>query len=157
MATLEDLAQRMQELGNAVQHRSSVVSIPRDSLGRFITRQSTILYNVTWLMIEFLIDETPVDTGRAVSNWQIHHGANNPVEIEPYVPGEGGYTAEPCRTAAKRVARIDLNKWDKRSDLHIVNHVYYVPYINDGTSKYLGNFMIDRSIALGQAYIRAYR
>ena len=132
MASLKDLATNMEKLNSAVQHRSSAISIPRDSLGRFIVRQSTITFNVAWLMVEFLIDSTPVDTGKAVSNWQIKHGTANPTEIEPYFPGERGATAEACRAAAKRVAKKDLKIWDKQSNLHIVNYVYYIEIYNLG-------------------------
>lgn len=156
MADLKDLANKMKEASRTAQ--KSGAAFLRDTKGRFKIHDTTIIANTALIMLETAIDATPVDTGRAVSNWQISaEGLREAVEIEPYFPGNGGSTAIECMNAAKRVAKRDIRSWNKVADLHVVNPVDYVIYLNDGTTNRPGVFMIERAVAAGQAYVRSIK
>jgi len=82
-----------------------------------------------------LVLETPVDTGRARSNWQVSLGSPNTSEREPYAPGEKLGQSEGQNAAgalAQGQERIGARKSEQ--DIYIQNNVDYIGRLNDGSS-----------------------
>lgn len=82
-----------------------------------------------------LVLETPVDTGRARSNWQVSLGSALTTEREPFAPGEGlgkGEGANAAGALAQGQDRIGARKSEQ--DIYIQNNVSYIGNLNDGTS-----------------------
>jgi len=82
-----------------------------------------------------LVLETPVDTGRARSNWQVSLGSPLSSEREPYVPGEALGKGE-GQNAAGALAQAQERIGARRSgqDIYIQNNVDYIGALNDGSS-----------------------
>ena len=79
---------------------------------------------------------TPVDTGRARSNWIVALDASPEQTIDPYAPGEAGSTE-----AANTQAAIDQGQsvirgynGDQNQEIHITNNLPYIQRLNDGYS-----------------------
>jgi hypothetical protein len=98
-------------------------------------------------MLDAVIDRTPVDTGKAVSNWRVGVGQPTRAVIDAYSPGKLGSTAPMNRAAAKAAghARIDTKRAE--NEIFISNNVEYLQYIRrlDGVE--------DIAVAAGSAAI----
>lgn len=85
---------------------------------------------------QVVVTETPVDTGRARSNWiaQIGSGASTP--IEAYSPGEKQSTASQNTQAALDQAEGVIRGYvgGRGLSIHITNNVPYIQRLNDGYS-----------------------
>lgn len=79
-------------------------------------------------------DLTPVDTGAAISNWQVGINASPSGVLPPHVPGKFRSTALENLSATIQAGTsiIDLSK--PGDVLHIVNNIDYIGDLDDGTS-----------------------
>lgn len=78
---------------------------------------------------------TPVDTGRARSNWVVSVGRPVLSAIEPYSPGEHLGIGETANAgAALEQGRAALAAPGEKSRVYITNNVLYIGMLNDGTS-----------------------
>ncbi len=102
-------------------------------------------------MLDAVIARTPVDTGKAVSNWRVGIGQPTRAVVEAYSPGKKGSTANANREQARAAgqARIDLKK--PGNEIFISNNVEYLQYIKqlDGVE--------DIAVAAGSAAIANFR
>lgn len=108
-----------------------------------------------------IIDEMPVDTGRARSNTFIFSVEDNTSEIEPYrpFPKDSGpnKTEMANRQAAKTKLRETAEKIKPFNTVFIVNNAtdedgedyYYADDLDKGSSKQTPAGMVDRSIISG--------
>lgn len=150
MATLKDLANKMKRIADLVTIETSVSGAPsRDNI--LIPYDLTI--KVAKIILKTAIDLTPVDTGKAISNWQIAFEGNS-TEREAFFVGKGGITGSECAKAAYRAGQASLKQWDGKVSIHIVNPVAYVTHLNYGTSRRAGLFIIERAVAAGRSYLR---
>jgi hypothetical protein len=83
-----------------------------------------------------VITGTPVDTGRAKSNWQVGVNESIASELEPYFPGEKGSTASQNEQKA-----IDEGEFRIKSGVEghgdvvfLRNNLDYIQKLNAGTS-----------------------
>lgn len=81
-----------------------------------------------------LVLATPVDTGRARSNWFVNLGAPNRSVSEPYFPGEKGSTASSNSQAAIDQATQVISRRQIGQDIYISNNLDYIGSLNDGSS-----------------------
>lgn len=82
-----------------------------------------------------LVLETPVDTGRARSNWQVSLGSPITDEREPYAPGEGLGRGEGANAAgALQQGQDRIGQRKSGQDIYIQNNVSYIGRLNDGSS-----------------------
>lgn len=81
-----------------------------------------------------LVLSTPVDTGRARSNWLVNVGSPNTDKIEPYVKGEGGSSATANVQAALAQAESAVQKRKPQQDIYISNNLPYIGKLNEGSS-----------------------
>lgn len=79
---------------------------------------------------------TPVDTGRARSNWIVALGAPSSRTIEAYAPGEKGNTEAANTQAALDQGESVITGYVSGQDMeiHITNNLPYIQRLNDGYS-----------------------
>lgn len=83
-----------------------------------------------------LIDTTPADTGRAISNWRLGVGAAARMgdAIPAYVPGRGGSTRAINANLAYHAAMQVLATRRQQQSILIYNAVPYIGGLNAGRS-----------------------
>jgi hypothetical protein len=102
---------------------------------------------------------TPVDKGRARSNWL--PGKNGPVsgEREAFVPGEKGSTGAQNAQAAMDAAAAVAATYDggKDQSLHLTNNLPYIGELNRGSSRQAPALFVEAAVAAGAAAIPGTR
>lgn len=118
MASLNDFARRIRIRGRQVE----------EGVNRIVRK-------VALIADRELVLETPVDTGRARSNWQVSLGSPITAQREPYAPGEGLGRGE-GQNAAGALAQAQEQIAERRpgQTVYITNNVGYIGPLNDGTS-----------------------
>lgn len=82
-----------------------------------------------------LVLATPVDTGRARSNWFVNLNSPATKQIDPYDPGENGSTAGTNAQAAIDQAKAVIATRKIGQDIYISNNLPYIERLNEGYSK----------------------
>lgn len=102
---------------------------------------------------------TPVDTGEAVSNWQVGIGNAPGSARGPYAAGEKGSTAETNRLAMLQagLATIDGYRSGEGAAVHIVNNAKHIGALNDGHSRQAPRNFVETSVQEGRAAVRNLR
>ena len=98
---------------------------------------------------------TPVDVGRARSNWTVGLGGPGDGPIPAHVPGSGGSTgaANARQTVASGQASIDKVKlWQ---DIYLSNNLPYIARLNDGYSAQAPAGFVQTAVANGVRNARA--
>lgn len=99
-------------------------------LGKRVDRNvPKLLRQVALSVDQAVVTATPVDTGRARSNWRVSVNAPLDGEIETYGPG-GTAIAGAIAQARGAVSRVD----SARDVIYISNNLPYIGRLNDGTS-----------------------
>lgn len=105
--------------------------------------------------IEVLVETTPVDTSKALSNWLVGRGRPRRSIIEAHFPGKGGNTAGQSRskTIKEAAARI---KGAVTRPIFVSNNVPYMDKLNAGSSQQApANFIEMALLAARQAVRRS--
>jgi hypothetical protein len=123
---------------------------------RLLSRQIPVnvkrgLHQTVLAIDQILVTSTPVDTGRARSNWIVGAGPSNRI-IDAYVPNSGSGSAE----GALRQARAFLDSTDV-SVIYISNNLDYIQYLNEGTSAQAPAGFIEAAVAEGRRYVQNMR
>lgn len=93
-----------------------------------------LLRKVALAADQAVVSGTPVDTGRARSNWIAQIDSPVQEEIEPYVPGERGSTKAQNTQAALDQAEAIISGYKYGDEIHLANNTAYLPDLNDGSS-----------------------
>jgi hypothetical protein len=80
-------------------------------------------------MLDAVIERTPVDTGKAVSNWRVGVGQPTRAVIDAYSPGKLGSTAPLNKAAARAAGHARINTKKAENEIFISNNVEYLQYI----------------------------
>lgn len=97
--------------------------------------------------IETIADQTPVDTTRAVSNWQTTIGSPASGEVPPVVPGsKGGTGASAARSAVKARARAAVSGLKGAKSVYITNVVPYIGVLEYGDAKHRPSGMVSKGL-----------
>lgn len=105
-----------------------------------------------------LVLATPVDKGRARSNWQVSVGRPILAEIEPYAPGDKlglGETAN--ASGALEQARAALARDIGEEPIYITNNVEYINVLNAGHSAQAPAGFVEEALAAGLAVVRGMK
>lgn len=89
---------------------------------------------VAGTVIEMVANSTPVDTGTAISNWQVNLGSAARGSVLAKVPGMKGSTGTANREATIAQGRSVIAGAGAGVDIHITNNLYYIEELNRGTS-----------------------
>lgn len=119
MASLRDFSRRMR--------------VRADQIGVDTTRA---VRRVAIAADQAVVSGTPVDTGRAKSNWIVQLGSPADEIIGPYSPGEAGSTEAQNTQAALDQAEAVISRYQSGQDveIHITNNLPYIQRLNDGYS-----------------------
>jgi len=81
-----------------------------------------------------LVFSTPVDTGRARSNWVVDLVAPTEATFAPFAPGEQGSTGAANAQAALAAGETVINRREPGQDLFLSNNLPYIGRLNEGYS-----------------------
>jgi hypothetical protein len=116
-----------------------------------------LMLQVALKVDEHVVLATPVDTGRARSNWRVNVGAPARAVIPPFFPGKGlGLGERSNAEAAFAQARSALNTFVPGKDVYISNNVHYINLLNQGTSSQAArNFVQTAALAGAREVVQA--
>lgn len=123
-------------------------------IGATIAGNADKLFRATALIVDSaVVIGTPVDTGRARSNWQV--GAPGPVTSErgPYSPGAEGSTGGANAQAAIAQAKAVIGA-TKEKTIYISNNVKYMEFLNQGSSAQAPAGFVEAAVELGRQEVR---
>lgn len=99
---------------------------------------------------------TPVDTGRARSNWITTIDAPNSGTIDPYSPGDKLGIGETANAqAAIDQAKSVIQTRMKGQSIHITNNLEYIGELNGGSSKQAPENFVGKAVLAAVNAIRA--
>lgn len=141
MATLAQFARRMRQLGRNVEENA-----PR------ATRR------VALAVLQTVVTSTPVDTGRARSNWVVSSsGVPRRSERDAFSPGEGGSTAEQNSEVAISVGGQEIDRYRGQVGITISNNLPYIEALNDGSSAQAPAGFVETAVQVGRSVARRQR
>lgn len=109
---------------------------------------------VAVVLLDGLVQFTPVDTTKALSNWQVGLGDALSGVIPARVPGVGGSTKAAAAAETVAAGRRALTNRRVGTEIHVANNAPYIELLNDGThSAQPGNF-VAKARVLAQVQIR---
>lgn len=115
----------------------------RQASKNFDANTDRILIRLAEGFTKKVIAYTPVDTGRAVSNWTLTIGSPSLALKEPYAPGVKGSTAEANRRAAEAEALKTARTYTNKKQVWVTNATPYIVSLEGGSSKKAPQGMID--------------
>ena len=127
----------MKELAKAVEKNSADA-----------TRRAALAVDATVVLA------TPVDTGRARSNWQVEIGEAATGVIEPYVPGKESSTAGQNARAAIEQGKSKVAQYKGGTAIHITNNLPYIGRLNNGWSAQAPSGFVEKAIIVGMMAAR---
>lgn len=86
-------------------------------------------------LVEELTIITPVDTSKAISNWQVTLDTPSASEIDAHYPGEDGSTKSQSANQARSLASAVLKKKRPKQTIYISNTAEYIRDLEEGSSK----------------------
>ena len=118
---------------------------------------------VTLQVFTGLVQKTPVDTGRAKSNWGINQGAPSPppshavTEQEARSRRKSKTPANAASEDAKALAYASaaVSGIDGSAPVHVTNNLPYITALNDGHSKQAPAGFVQTTVAEVPAEIRS--
>ena len=104
-----------------------------------------------------VVDATPVDTSKAVTNWRA--SLNSPLggEVGPGVPSVKGSGASGARARAKGLAQGTINAYMNDRSLYFTNNVPYIGVLNDGSPKHKASNMLRKGLRAARAYVKTVK
>jgi hypothetical protein len=94
---------------------------------------------------------TPVDTGRARSNWQVRADQPATDTIDPYDEGKDGSTGGANARAALDQGKAVISRYNGNlnRELHITNNLAYIGRLNDGYSAQAPAGFVEKAMLVG--------
>lgn len=137
--SLDDFAKRISEVAVKIE----------ENVGKTI--QKTAL-----AVDQTVVLTTPVDTGRARSNWLVSINISDNKTIEAYVPGKKGSTGSENVQAAIDHGKSVIATFKPTQDTSIIisNNVGYIGPLNDGSSVQAPAGFVERAVADAVAVIK---
>ena len=101
---------------------------------------------------------TPVDTGRARSNWITSINRPSSQTIEPYVPGDKLGIGETANAqAAIDQARTVIETRKSGQSIHITNNLEYIGELNDGSSRQAPANFVGKAVLAAISAVKSTR
>jgi hypothetical protein len=114
---------------------------------------------VALLADQTVVLATPVDVGRARSNWLVQLDTPSRRQIDTYVPGQAGSTAAPNVSEALAQGREVITRYDgdKNNAIVISNNLPYINRLNDGYSRQAPAGFVERAVQAAVQRVRGAR
>lgn len=107
-------------------------------------------------IVKNLTRDTPVDTGQAISNWQVDFSSLVGT-IPPYSPGFYGLTRAENMRFAVAEARFKLKSYQPGNIIVIGNNLPYIGRLNEGYSPQAGANFVLQSVNTAIDDIKGFR
>lgn len=101
-----------------------------------------------------VVDATPVDTSRAVSNWIVSIGAPSNREVPARAPSVKGSLAKQARDMAASVGTVKLRSLQYMQTVFITNNVPYIGLLEYGSPKHRANNMTSKAMQAMTVYAK---
>ena len=134
---LNQLNKRLKQLANNVERNSDMLT----------KRVAASIDSV-------VVVATPVDTGRARSNWQAAINRMLSIEIPPYSPGSKGSTQAANSQNAINQALSVIQNYKSGNEIHITNNVSYIGELNSGKSPQAESGFVEEAVDIGISRIK---
>jgi hypothetical protein len=137
MATIADLAARIR-------------------LARQNVRLETIrvVKEVAIEIVNTLVDNTPVDTSKALSNWQVSIGSSIKSTRQAIVAGKFGSTQSVSAAATKAEGAGNVQGFVIGTPIHITNNLSYIKGLNDGTISRQPSGFVQKAMLVGRDHLK---
>lgn len=140
MADMGDFSKRMSALGKTVQDNADK-----------LTRKTALVIDSTVVLA------TPVDTGRARSNWIATIGTPTDQIREAYFPGKEKSTAGPNAQAAIDQAKAAITGYTAGKEIHITNNLDYIGSLNSGSSAQAPAAFVELAVAQASSTVQGVK
>lgn len=120
-------------------------------------RASEISKELALEIVKVLVEITPVDTSKALSNWQVRVGSPVNKDRNAFVPGERGDTQAQSATAAVENARIWLAAKKPGEPIFISNVLDYIKDLDQGSSTQFAGGFVDVATTIAEGRIKGKR
>jgi hypothetical protein len=119
------------------------------------TSANRIAKEVSADLITDLIVITPVDTSKALSNWQA--GQSFPLldEVDAFFEGVFGSTRGPSSAAAIKSGQSNIRRKLSGSTLYISNNADYISKLNSGSSTQAPSGFVEGAVARARRSVRS--
>ncbi len=105
-----------------------------------------------------VVIQTPVDTGRARSNWLVGIGTAIRNVIDALSPGEGLSAGERLNAQLSiDAARTEIEKHRPGQTIYISNNLSYIGFLNEGSSAQAPANFVEKAIQAGIASLKKSR
>ncbi|MFG1289469.1 HK97 gp10 family phage protein [Xanthobacter versatilis] len=107
-------------------------------------------------VLRSVVENTPVDTGMARSNWTLELDRAFEGLFPARVPGEKGSTAEENATATIEAGTPTIEAFDiaANREIHITNNAPHIQPLNDGHSRQAPAGFVQMAVMEGLATVR---
>lgn len=133
----------------------SDLSKKMDNLSKKVEEDvNKIAKEVAMEVVTYLAYKTPVDTSKALSNWQVGINTAKTSEIEAYSPGNNGSTqgASAATTINNADSALKARKFGQ--DIHITNNAEYIKDLENGSSRQAPTGFVAFAIEAGRGKLR---
>ncbi len=124
---------------------------------KVVTNTDKLVRSVALAADQAIVSGTPVDTGRARSNWIVQLDSASDSVIEAYAPGKKGVTAAANTQAAIDQGEAVIHNYQSGKEIHITNNLPYIQELNDGSSKQAPANFVESAVQAAVAKINAAR
>ncbi len=99
---------------------------------------------------------TPVDTGRARSNWIVTLGQPSNLTRKPFSPGRDLGIGEGANLEAViKVGNEKINSRRTGKPIYITNNLPYISELNDGTSAQAPKMFVETAVKAGSRFLKS--
>jgi hypothetical protein len=105
-------------------------------------------------ILKVVAEDTPVDVGIALSNWQVGIGGSRGTPIPAHVPGMKGTTHDENVQETIRTGDAVLTGARAGKDIHIANPIPYIADLNDGYSAQAPAGFVEKAVLQGLQVVR---
>jgi hypothetical protein len=141
------MSKNLQDLANALNKKA-------DGISKAV---SDLSIKAALTIVGDLAVKTPVDTSKAISNWQVDLNREPDNQISPHYPGSDGSTFS--ESAAETLAKAKLVLRNKKPGMviYITNNLPYIQKLNDGSSIQEPAGFVERAILIARKFLENHR
>nr|DAE93446.1 MAG TPA: tail component [Caudoviricetes sp.] len=123
---------------------------------RLRRNQKAITRRVAMAVLSSVVQGTPIDTGRARSNWIVSISIRNPSFMpDAYVPGSHGSTTSQNTQMAINQGTAVINGYNVNGNgIYIQNNVPYIQTLNRVGGRVIGPLFVQKAVKDGIANVR---
>lgn len=141
------MSKNLLDLANALNKKANSIS----------KAASDLAVGTALTIVGDLAIKTPVDTSKAISNWQVDLDKEPDNTIQPHYPGSDGSTFSASAGETLAQAKIALRNKKPGSVIYITNNLPYIKRLNEGYSKQEPAGFVERAILLSRKYRESSR